>query len=130
MSLNFGQYNSFASALRELLMQVEELARLIKSPKDSFLPIIDTITETEKTRVLPVLEDIRRAIMKAAEDSHIEIEPIEIQHKLRGSVAYMKSVILGMDPKHLQGYGNLSNEDAEILQRSIADIVSLLDKIS
>jgi hypothetical protein len=130
MSLNFGQHNSLASALRELLIQIEELSRLIQSPQDSLLPITETISESEQRRIVPVLKNLRNAIMKAVEDSHIEIAPIEIQHKLRGSVAYMKSVILSMSPKHLHGYGNLSDEDAETIQRSIVDIISLLDKIS
>jgi len=111
-------------------MQVEELARLIQSPKDSFLPITETLSESEQKRIIPVLVNLHGAIMKASEDSHIEIEPIETQHKLRGSVAYMKSVILSMGPKHLHGYGNLADEDAEIIKRSITDIVSLLEKIS
>jgi hypothetical protein len=129
--LTYGQHNRLRSTLRELALQIEDLARLLGSGKklERIVPIEDTPLETECVRVLEVLSDLYDALLEMCKAFDIQLDPVLLKHKIHTSGLYMSTVIKNARPEILRGYGDLDTADEQLLNEHIDRIAQIVHKL-
>jgi len=131
-SLTYGQHNRLRSTLRELAVQIEDLARLL-GPNDGLskiLPIEQIPKESEHVSALETLQNLRVALLEMAKAFDIQLDPVLLRHRLQTSGTYMKTVIKNAGPAIMRGYGELNDEDKQLLNEHVEKITQIVSKLS
>jgi len=130
-NLTYGQHNRLRSTLRELAVQIEDLSRLL-APGDSLskiLPIEQIPHESECAKALDNLQDLRAALLEMAKAFDIQLDPVLLRHRLQTSGTYMKTVIKNAGPDIMRGYGELNDEDRQLLNEHVEKIAQIVSKL-
>ena len=130
-NLTYGQHNRLRSTLRELAVQIEDLSRLL-APGDSLskiLPIEQIPQESECAKALDTLQDLRAALLEMAREFDIQLDPVLLRHRLQTSGTYMKTVIKNAGPDVMRGYGELKDEDRQLLNEHVEKIAQIVSKL-
>jgi hypothetical protein len=130
-SLNFGHRNAIQSTLRELALQIEEMRSLVSRPDDPdrIIPLTNVPSVSERERILNVLAEQSDAVREMTETLELEIEAIDVSHKLKSIIEYMKVIVKNVRPEHLRGYGTLAEQDKATMNSHVEKFLSLLNAL-
>lgn len=131
MELDFPHKNSIQSILKELSRQTEELLALFAEPDSShrILPVTISSSDEERKAIVQKLTEVRRNIDAMCKAFNIEFDSHHAEDHLSKTANYMYVVAVELLPKYLRGYGELSDEEKNLITVHAEKVIKSIENI-